>query len=178
MKPIIAALTTAALLVLLLQTACSTDNVPNQPLAKQIDIERFMGTWYVHGHSPTFMDKQAYSATETYELSDNGKIQTTYRFRNGGLDGKYKTYRPVGRIHDTENNAEWRMKFFGFINAPYYILYVDSNYQTSVVGHPGKEMAWIMSRSPEIDEELYIRLKAELESRDYELSNFRRIPHS
>lgn len=151
--------------------------MPNQPLAAQLDLERFMGKWYVHGHSPTFLDKNAYAATETYELADDGRILTTYSFRKGGLDGKEKTYNPVGRVHDTESNAEWRMKFFGIFNAPYYIVYVDPEYQTTVIGHPNRSMGWIMSRSPQMSDQLYGRLKSELSKRDYDLEDFRRIPH-
>lgn len=151
--------------------------MPNQELAKHIDLHRFMGKWYVHGHTPTFMDRSAYNATETYELAADGKIATTYQYNKGSANGKLKTYKPVGKIHNTETNAEWRMRFFRVINAPYYILHVDSDYLYTVVGHPGKEMAWIMSRSTEIKETKYLELMEELTQRGYELSKFRRIPH-
>lgn len=168
----------AAILTGLFLTSCSKEQMPNQSLVPDLDLKRFMGTWYVHGHTPTFLDKQAYAATETYELSDDGRILTAYRYRKGSLQGKEKTYNPVGKVYDQDSQAEWRMKFFGLFNAPYYILYVDSEYQSTVVGHPGKKMAWIMSRSPQMDDELYGRLKSELVKRDYQLTDFRRIPHN
>lgn len=164
-------------LVGLLLAACSDTEMPNQKLVSSIDLSRFMGTWYVHGHSPTFMDKEAFSATETYELDSKGAIKTTYRFRKGSLDGKWKTYHPVGKVHDTETNAEWRMKFFGLFSAPYYILYVDPNYKYTVIGHPDRKLAWIMSRSPKIEETQYGKLETELTKRDYQLDTFRRVPH-
>jgi len=167
----------AVLFTTLLIAACSKETMPNQILADQVNLEGFMGKWYVHGHTPTFMDKRAFNATETYKLESDGTIRTTYQYNKGALDGKLKSYHPVGKVYDHETNAEWRMKFFGILNAPYYILYVDSDNQTSVVGHPGKKMAWIMSRSPTMDDRLYERLRSELVKRDYELSKLRRIPH-
>ena len=167
----------ATLLAGLLASSCSQEKMPNQMLVPKLDLDRFMGKWYVHGHSPTFLDKNAYAATEVYEKGEDGKILTTYSFRKGSLDGKQKTYRPVGQVYDTQSNAEWRMKFFGILNAPYYILYVDNEYETTVIGHPNKEMAWIMSRTPEMSDQLYGRLKSELSKRDYKLGDFRRIPH-
>lgn len=164
-------------LLCLFLISCSKESAPQQTLAKYVDLDRFMGKWYVHGHSPTFMDRKAFNATETYSLEEEGKIATVYQYRKGSADGKLKTYKPKGTIYDTTTNAEWRMRFFGIINAPYYILYVDADYLYTVVGHPGKEMAWIMSRSPIIEETTYQKLKEELEKRDYELSAFRRIPH-
>ncbi|MBC2607993.1 lipocalin family protein [Pelagicoccus albus] len=173
MKRLLIALT---LLATLLTTACSENEMPNQKLADSVNLESFMGTWYVHGHTPTFMDKEAYDATETYEL-DGKKIRTTYRYRKGSHEGKWKEYHPVGKVYDHESNAEWRMRFFGILNAAYYILYVDPSYEYTVVGHPGRSMAWIMSRSPQMTDSKYDELIQELVSRDYDLSELRRLPH-
>ncbi|HSN72991.1 MAG TPA: lipocalin family protein, partial [Steroidobacteraceae bacterium] len=34
--------------------------------AEQVDLERFMGRWYVIANIPTFIEKGAHNATETY----------------------------------------------------------------------------------------------------------------
>ena len=34
-----------------------------------VDLERFMGDWYVIANIPTFLEKGAHNAVETYELS-------------------------------------------------------------------------------------------------------------
>lgn len=161
----------------LLLAACTSNPVPNQELAEKVDIEKFMGVWYVHGYTPTAIDKNAWNGTETYEQLPNGKIQTTYEFRKGSAEGKLKTYHPVGTIVNTETNAEWRMRFFGIINAAYYILYVDPDHTFTVIGHPNKKFAWIMSREPEIKEDRYSELRRELKEREYDLSNFERMRH-
>ncbi|MEM9158050.1 MAG: lipocalin family protein [Verrucomicrobiota bacterium] len=150
---------------------------PNQPLADFVDLDRFMGVWYVHGFTPTAIDKDAFGGTETYELSEDGKIQTTYAFRKGGPDGKAKKYRPVARIVNEETNAEWRMTFFGVIKSAYYVVYVDPNYEYTVIGHPNKRMAWVMSRETDIEESRYLELREELVEREYDLSKFVRMEH-
>jgi apolipoprotein D and lipocalin family protein len=151
---------------------------PNQPLAEYVDIERFMGTWYVQAYTPTFLDRDAHDATESYELSDDGRILTTYRFRKGGPEGSWKTMRPVGWVHDESSNAEWRMRFFGILTSPYYILFISPDYNETVIGHSGKELAWIMTRNPEISETAFERLRTELLSRDYDISELTRVQHS
>ena len=45
-----------------------------------VDIKKFMGPWYVIAHIPTFIEKEAYNAVESYELYKNGNIQTTFNF--------------------------------------------------------------------------------------------------
>lgn len=162
---------------ILLLAACSSNQVPNQKLASKVDIDKFMGTWYVHGYTPTAIDKGAWNGTETYERLPNGKIQTTYEFRKGSPDGKIKAYHPVGTIKDTVTNAEWRMRFFGVINAAYYILYVDAEHTFTVIGHPNKKYAWIMSRESKIPDESYSELRSELVEREYDLSKFVRMQH-
>ncbi|MDQ8197325.1 lipocalin family protein [Pelagicoccus enzymogenes] len=163
-----------------LLVACSKDEnaSPNQTLAEYVDLDRFMGTWYVHGYTPTPLDKNAYNATETYELEEDGKIQTTYRFQKGGFDGKWKTMTPRGWVHDTQTNAEWRMRFFGLFTSPYYILYVSPDYKETVIGHPDKDLAWIMTRSANLGDRDYERLLLELAKRDYEMAKVVRVPHS
>ena len=164
--------------VLLALSGCETSSEPNQALAPSVDVDRFMGTWYVHGYVPTFIDGKGFGATETYEMRDDGKIQTTYRYRKEDAEGKEKVLRPVGWVHDSESGAEWRMRFFGVFTAPYYILYVSEDYEYTVVGQPGKKLCWIMSRSPRIDETIYERLLSELVRRDYDLGRLERMRHN
>ena len=160
-----------------LTVACSKEDKSNYPvLAESVDLERFMGKWYVHGYTPTFLDREAYNPTETYEMGEDGKILTTYNFRKGGFEGPEKTYRPVGKSV-SESNAEWRMRFFSIISAPYLILHVDEEYKYTLIGHPNREMAWLMSRSSKISDEKYQELLKKLEAQDYDLSTFVRAEH-
>ena len=166
-----------AAIALVALAACSSSEPPNQPLASQVDLDRFMGVWYVHGYTPTMLDRDAYGATETYEARDDGKIQTTYSFRKGGPEGKEKTYRPVGWVHDSTSNAEWRMRFFGVFTAPYYVVYVSDDYQYTIIGHPNKKLAWVMGRSERISSARYEELKSKLSALDYDLSEFKQMSH-
>ncbi|MCB1121585.1 MAG: lipocalin family protein [Verrucomicrobiae bacterium] len=145
-------------------------------MAERVEINPFMGTWYVHGCTPTFLDRDPHNATESYELADKGRIKTTYRFRKGSFEAEEKVMHPVGKVFNKETNAEWRMKFFGIFSAPYLILYVDSDYEYTLVGHPNRKMAWLMSRSPEIADDKYEELKQKLIERAYDLSEFVRVP--
>ncbi|GIS53785.1 hypothetical protein Ct9H90mP29_08270 [bacterium] len=45
-----------------------------------VDIERFMGDWYVIANIPTFIEKGATNAIESYKLGDKGVIETTLHF--------------------------------------------------------------------------------------------------
>ena len=43
-----------------------------------VDLERFMGDWYVIANIPTFIEKNAYNAVESYRLAEDGTIETTF----------------------------------------------------------------------------------------------------
>jgi len=147
-------------------------------LAPHVDLERFMGLWYVHGYTPTIIDPNAFNPTETYELAEDGRILTTYRFNAGSFAGEQKVYQPVARVFDETSNAEWRMTFFGVITSPFLILYVSDDYDATVIGHPDREMAWIMTRDGEIDESRYAALLDELKNWDFDLAKFKRGEHN
>ena len=72
---------------------------------------------------------------------------------------------------------EWSMRFFKIFAAPYLVLYVDDKYEYTLIGHPNRKMAWLMSKSPEITEDKYAELMSELEKREFVLDDFRRVPH-
>ena len=47
-----------------------------------VDLNRFMGDWYVIANIPTFIEKGAVNAIESYELDSKGRVKTTFTFRH------------------------------------------------------------------------------------------------
>ena len=80
--------------------ACSFHAMAVEPLkpVDYVDLERFMGPWYVISSTPTFIDKESFNAIEEYTLTDDGTIQTKFSFFDGGFDGPLKTYHPKGFV--------------------------------------------------------------------------------
>ena len=109
---------------------------------RKVDLQRFMGDWYVIGFIPItlpfFSEEGAHNGVETYRLTDDGVIETTYTFRDGGFDGPEKRFTPRGWVHDHDTNAEWRMQFLWPFKAAYLIVYVDQDYQKTIVGVPDR----------------------------------------
>ncbi len=149
---------------------------PPVPTPKHVDMDRFMGRWYVVGYTPILVDKQAHNAIEHYRLDENEKIQTTYQFRDGSFDGELKTYTPVGWIDDSESNAEWRMQFIWPFSSDYVILHVAEDYSRTIVVHPNRKYAWIMQREPQIYDENYQAMLQKLEDAGYDLEAIQRLP--
>lgn len=167
---------TALTACMLFIVSCQSSKNNPPPTASNVDLQSFMGTWYVVGYTPILVDKQAHNATEHYRLKTDGRIQTTYQFRNGSFDGPLKTYRPVGFVHNKETNAEWRMQFIWPFKAAYLILYYDESAGETIIGHPNRKYAWIMLREPEYQEATYQRLLNKLVELGYETERIQRLP--
>jgi apolipoprotein D and lipocalin family protein len=167
----------ALLVTLALLSGCAA-SLPPLRTVERVDIERFMGRWYVIAAIPTFIETDAFNAVESYRLAPDGTIDTTFSFRKGGFDGPLKTYNPRGFIVDTASNAVWGMQFIWPIKAEYLITYLTDDYSRTVIGRNKRDYVWIMARSPQIPEADYQRIVAELAAQGYDVTKLRKVPQS
>ena len=112
---------------------------------EKVDIERFMGDWYVIANIPTFLEKNATNAIESYRLNDKGDIDVTFTFYKDSPTGERKEYHPKGFIYNTTTNAEWRMQFLWPFKMPFLIIDIDDEYSYTVIGYPSRNYVWIMA---------------------------------
>ena len=161
---------------LLALAGCSTTAQAPMPPVARVDLERFMGPWFVIAAIPSFPERDAFNAVETYSLLPDGRIQTVFRYRPGGFDQPEKTMRPVGRVVDGTNNAVWGMQFIWPIQAEYVIADLADDYSTVIVGRSKRDYVWIMARTPTLPEARLAALKARVAALGYSLSELRMVP--
>ena len=141
-----------------------------------VDLDRFMGDWYVIANIPTFVEKGAHNALEQYALNEDGEIETTFTFRKDSFDGELKTHTPVGFVRDTETNAEWGMQFIWPIKADYRVVYLDDEYTQTIIGRNKRDYVWIMARTPQISDADYDRLISLVADMGYDLAEIEKVP--
>jgi len=144
---------------------------------EKVDLDRFMGLWYVHGYTPILVDKDAHNAVEHYYRSDDGRILTTYQFRRGGFDGDLKTFKPTGFVHNEKTQAEWRMQFIWPFKSKYLVYGLSDDYQLTVIAHPNRKYAWILYRRSVIPDDLYAEWVDALVSDGFDGEKILRVPH-
>lgn len=141
-----------------------------------VDLPRYMGDWYVIASIPTFMERDAYNAVESYSLRPDSRIQTTFRYRPGSAHAAEKTLHPVGTPRPETRNAAWWMQFIWPIKAEYLVVYLDADYQTVIVGRHARDYVWIMARSPNMPEPQYNALVERVAALGYDVSRLRKVP--
>ena len=164
------------MILILAVTACSTHKP--MPAVEYVDLDRFMGDWYVIANIPTFLEKDAYNPVETYRLDYDGTIATTFTFNQGSLDGEKKNYHPRGFVQDSESNAIWGMQFIWPIKADYRIVYLDGDYQKTIIGRKSRDYVWIMARKSSISEKEYNSLVDQVGRLGYDIEQLRKAEHN
>ena len=164
------------ILLIALTQGCET--VAKAPLktVDAVEIPKFMGKWYVIANIPTFIEKGAHNATETYTLRDDGDIDVSFHFNKDAFDGPAKEYHPKGFIHDKHSNAEWRMRFIWPFLADYLILDLADDYTYTIIGVPSRKYIWIMAREPKISDTLYTKLVQKIKAMDFDVSQIKKVP--
>ncbi|MGB5164156.1 MAG: lipocalin family protein [Woeseiaceae bacterium] len=142
-----------------------------------VDLDRFMGDWYVIGNIPTFLEKGVHNAVENYAMNDDGTIATTFTFNKDSFEGKQKTYTPKGFVKDGTGNAIWGMRFVWPIKADYRIVYLSDDYSQTIIGRQKLDYVWIMARSPQIADAEYERLLGIVGELGYDVSKVIKVPH-
>lgn len=155
-------------------SACTTG--PPIHTVDAVNIEQFMGDWYVIASIPTSIEKEAYNAIESYRLAEDGTIETTFTFNKGAFEGPLKVYRPRGFIQDNQSNAVWGMQFIWPFKAEYRIIYLTEDYSQTVVGRTKRDYVWIMARKPAMSEGDYNRILDFIKAQGYDLSKLRKVP--
>jgi apolipoprotein D and lipocalin family protein len=166
----------SALAPLLGLIGCQSAPLPPLTTVPHVELERFMGDWYVIANIPTFIERCAHNAIESYRLAEDGTIDTTFTFNADGFDGPLKRYTPRGFVREHESNAIWGMQFVWPIKADYRIVYLDADYSQTVVGRKQRDYLWIMAREPSMPDADYARLVEFVGEQGYDVSQIQRVP--
>jgi apolipoprotein D and lipocalin family protein len=163
-------------LVALALCGCRQDAHPPLELAQDVDLERFMGDWYVIASIPTRLERGAHNAVESYRLAEDGTIDTTFTFRKDGFDGELKRYTPRGFVREGTGNALWGMRFVWPVRADYRIAWLDRDYTLTAIGRQARDYVWIMARRPRISDSDYTALVAFVAGQGYDVTELQRVP--
>lgn len=148
---------------------------PNIVPVKAVDLERYVGNWYVIANIPPGIEKDAHNSVENYRINKDGEIPTTFTYREGSFDGKLKTLKSKAFV-SKESTSVWGVQFIWPIKAEYLIAYVDPGYTRAIVARNKRDYVWLMARTPTIPEAEYAALRQRIGDMGYDLAKLQRVP--
>ncbi|MFC5524340.1 lipocalin family protein [Rhodanobacter ginsengisoli] len=164
--------------VLLASTsACAGTLPPIKPVA-HVDLPRFMGDWYVIATIPTRFEKHAYNALETYSLTPDGQVATSFHFRDGSFDQPVKSIHSTGFVKPDSGNAVWGVQVFWPIKAQYIVAWLKEDYSQVIVARDARDYTWIMARTPSVPAADYDRLMEKVKALGYPMDKIRKVPQA
>ena len=145
-----------------------------------VDLERYAGHWYEIARLPTRYEKAcATQPSAEYRLCPQG-MQVTNRCRTA--EGRELVARGLARLVPGSGGARLEVSFapswlywLSFVWSDYWILHVDDDYGTALVGTPARDALWLLSRQPEVSVEQFGALTEVARRQGYELENLRML---
>ncbi|MEI6293544.1 MAG: lipocalin family protein [Methanomicrobiales archaeon] len=131
-----------------------------------VDLERYLGTWYEIARYPNRFEEGLDNATANYTLRSDGRIQVI----NSGLkNGKREEAKAVATVPDKTCTGKLLVSFFWPFKGEYRVVRIGKDYDYAVVTGSTMDYLWILSRQPVISKDLHDDLCAFVSSKGYDL---------
>ena len=163
-----------AVLMLLLPPGAAPAADRALDVVPQVDLGRYMGTWYEIASFPQRFQKGCSDSRAEYRLRKDGDVDVLNScFRNNQVD----TAKGRAWVVDRTSNAKLKVSFFWPFRGDYWILELGKDYEYAVVGAPNRNYLWILGRERSLDKTLYAAIVARLQERGFDIPRLQRTSH-
>ena len=151
-------------------------DLPELKTVAKVELTKYLGKWYEIYALPIIFEKKcAGGIAATYSLRPDGDIEVINECRTGA--GKLVRVRGRAWVVDKKTNAKLKMTVIpwlklNFLSEDCWILELGPNYEYAVVGHPDRKYCWILSRTPELPEDVLKGIISRLLAYGYDFSKF------
>lgn len=167
-----AVLTLTALLV----GCASTPKLAPLKTVPFVDLSRYAGRWYVIANIPYFLERGKVASYDTYTPRPDGTFGNDFTFRRENFDAPEKTWHGSAKITNKTTNAEWAVQFVWPFSADYLVIDLDPNYRWAVIGHPSRNLLWVLARDRQLPDDVYNAIVARTASQGYDPARITKVP--
>jgi apolipoprotein D and lipocalin family protein len=162
-------------LILFLSYTNTKSQMINKTTVKELNLNRYLGTWYEIARFPHSFEKNLVGVTATYSLRDDGKIKVLNQGYKNTLDGELSVAVGKAKIPNKLEPAKLKVSFFWIFYGDYYVLELDENYQYVMIGSSSPKYFWILCRTPQMDSATYEMLLEKARKRGYNLDKLVKV---
>ena len=143
-----------------------------------VDLERYMGRWWVISHIPYFAENGKVATADIYALKPDGNIDNVFAYRKA-FDQPEKRMQATAHVYPGTRNTHWQVRFWGgLIRAQLLILEVSPDYRWALIGNPDRSLAWVFARDPVMDDATLSGLQEKLRAYGYDPAALKRVPQT
>ena len=168
------------LLAALLLGACAAPAQAPPRTVSSVDLPRYMGRWYEIARFPnSFEDgrgRRCVGVTAEYALRADGKVAVTNRCLDANDANRERVAEGTAYAVEDSGNARLRVSFFWPFYGDYWVVGLDPEYRWAVVGAPGRDYLWILSRTPWMTAEDHARAVAIATGQGFEAGRLQPTP--
>lgn len=172
--------TISRLLTVIVLTTFSCTKTNSQMIdtktVSELDLNRYLGTWYEIARFPHSFEKDLVGVTATYSMRDDGKIKVVNQGYEKTLDGKLSVAIGKAKIPNKAESAKLKVSFFWIFYGDYFVLELDKDYQYVMIGSSSPKYFWILSRTPQMAPKTYEMLLDKARKRGYNLEKLLVVP--
>ena len=146
---------------------------------ENFELDRYLGLWFNISNYDVSFQRGCQNTTAEYNLMSNGRVEVINSCRKGGPGSDFEIAEGVARIRNPERPSELQVRFSRLQRwmDNYWVILLDEDYQWAVVGEPSGRFLWVISRTPELDEELYADILEEIEALGYPTQTLEKTIH-
>ncbi|MBP6694391.1 MAG: lipocalin family protein [Saprospiraceae bacterium] len=144
---------------------------------ENVDLTRYAGKWYEISSFPQSFQKGCNGTTAVYTVSPKGYVIVENRCFKGSMKGKESYIKGKAFVVKNSGNAKLKVQFFWPFKGDYWILDLADDYSYAVVGSPNKKYLWILSRTPEMDENMYNNLISGIAKKGFDIQKLKKTNH-
>ena len=143
-------------IVIMMFSISSCKNPRDLPTVSHVDLNQYIGTWYEIARLPNRFEKGLEHVSATYSFREDGKIKVL----NGGRDSIGNWKQSIGKawVPDSDQPGRLKVQFFWPFAGNYYIIALDEEYQYALVGDPSRKFLWVLSKTKQLDSDIYNQL--------------------
>ena len=147
----------------------------DQTTVKELDLNRYLGTWYEIARFPHSFEKNLVGVTATYSLRADGKIEVLNQGYRNTLEGERSKAVGKAKIPNKQEPGKLKVSFFWIFYGDYNVLELDENYQYVMIGSSTDKYFWILCRTPQMAPEVYEMLLEKARKRGYNLDKLEKV---
>jgi apolipoprotein D and lipocalin family protein len=146
------------------------------PTVESVDLSRYAGAWYEIALLPNRFQKQCVADTQANYRPAGDRVEVINRCRMAS--GEVDQAKGYAKTIEGSQNARLKVTFFWPFYGDYWVLDLDPEYRHVLIGTPSRKFAWVLSRTPQMDEATLNRLLERAQALGFKREDFQRTPQT